>query len=116
MSRKPFVPNDEMEAARWLKQGVDHDPVGSSPDLFLRAWSAIAYLHPGLHPDHYFDEDGGWEGKLRDFATEAWARFEDGRITDDQLYPSDAQWCGLYDQMQFHSEESAYRRESLRVA
>jgi hypothetical protein len=37
---------------------------------FLRAWCAIAYLHPGLHPDGYESADSGWSRVLRNSRSE----------------------------------------------
>ena len=53
---------------------------------FVRAWSAIAYLHPGLHPDGYEAADSGWPRGLRRFAAEAWRRADAGELTDNELY------------------------------
>ena len=48
---------------------------------------------------------------LRRFATEAWRRANE--LNDDELYPSDAQWAGLYDQMFIHHPEETERRVEL---
>jgi len=49
---------------------------------------------------------------LRRFAAEAWRRAEAGELADEDLYPSDAQWVGLYDRMSgYTDEEIAHRRE-----
>ncbi len=53
---------------------------------FVRAWCAIAYLFPGLHPDGYECEDSGWPRVLRRFAAEAWRRADAGELTDHELY------------------------------
>lgn len=82
---------------------------------FVRAWWAVAYLNPGLHPDG-FDEDGsGWLPELRPFAEEAWRRFELGDLTDEELYPADAAWAALYDGMEKHTDEESDRRNELRA-
>ena len=82
------------------------------PD-FVRAWSSIAYLFPGLHPDGFEDADSGWPRILKRFAAEAWRRVEAGEITEDELYPCDAQWCGLYDRMHTHEPDEIDRRLAL---
>ena len=53
---------------------------------FVRAWCAIAYLFPGLHPDGYDSADSGWPCVLRRFAAEAWRRADAGELTDNELY------------------------------
>ena len=52
----------------------------------MRAWCAIAYLYPGLHPDGYEAADSGWPRGLRRFAAEAWRRAGAGELTDNELY------------------------------
>ena len=49
-----------------------------SKPTFVRAWCAIAYLYPGLHPDGFADAESGWPRALRRFAAEAWRRAEAG--------------------------------------
>ena len=83
---------------------------------FVRAWSSLAYLYPGLHPDGYESADSGWPRVLRRFAAEAWRRAEAGQLADDELYPGDAQWCGLYDRMFPHTAEEMERGLSLAAA
>ena len=73
------------------------------PD-FLRAWCAVAYAFPGLHPDGYKDAGSGWSRVLKRFAAEAWRR------ADEELYPGDAQWAGLYDRMHAHEDDETARR------
>jgi hypothetical protein len=65
----------------------------------MQAWSSISYLYPGLHPYGYDAPDSGWPRVLKKFAAEAWSRFESGELADDELYPCEAQWCGLYDRI-----------------
>lgn len=84
-----------------------------SHEEFVRAWSAIAYLFPGLHPDGFNDPDSGWPRVLRCYATEAWRRAETGELADEELYTCDAQWCGLYDRMFPHTPEEIERRLAL---
>jgi hypothetical protein len=79
----------------------------------VRAWSGVAYLFPGLHPDGFEAADSGWPHGLQRFAAEAWRRVEAGEITEAELYPSDAQWCGLYDRMFPHPAEEMARRLAL---
>lgn len=80
---------------------------------FIRAWSSVACHFPGLHPDSFEDADSGWPRGLHRFAAEAWQRVEAGELSEDELYPCDAQWCGLYDRMHKHEPEETYRRLAL---
>ena len=79
----------------------------------LRAWSSVAYLFPGLHPDGFEDAASGWPHGLKRFAAEAWRRAEAGEITEEELYPCDASWCGLYDRMHTHEPDEMERRLAL---
>ena len=89
-------------------------PLERLPKLtFVRAWCAIAYLHPGLHPDGCESADSGWPRVLRRFAAEAWRRAEAGKLADEELYACDAQWSGLYDRMARHTPEETERRREL---
>lgn len=36
---------------------------------------------------------------LHRFAAEAWRRAGSGELSEEELYPVDAQWAGLYDRM-----------------
>jgi hypothetical protein len=82
------------------------------PD-FVRAWSAVAYLFPGLHPDGYEDAESGWPPVLKRFAAEAWRRADADELADEELYCCDAQWCGLYDRMHTHETDEMERRLAL---
>jgi hypothetical protein len=68
---------------------------------------------PALHPDDYEDAEGGWPRVLRRFAVESWRRAGAGELADDELYPCDPQWCGLYDRMFPHTMEEMERRFAL---
>jgi|ERR1039458_2533283 hypothetical protein len=94
---------------RELKQPLNQ----LSHETFLRAWSSVAYLFPGLHPDGFAAADSGWPRGLQCIAAEAWRRIEAGEITEAELYPSDAQWCGLYDRMFPHTAAEMARRLAL---
>ena len=66
---------------------------------FIRAWCAVAYIYPGLHPDGYDGAESGWPRVLRRFAAEAWRRNDAGELLDDEMYPCDAAWSGIYDRI-----------------
>ena len=48
---------------------------------------------------------------LKRFAAEAWRRADAGELVE--LYPSDSQWCGLYDRMFPHTADEMERRLAL---
>lgn len=77
---------------------------------FITAWCSIAYIYPGLHPDEYEDAESGWPRVLKRFAEEAWRRADAGELSKNELYPSDAQWAGIYDRMRIHYPEETKRR------
>lgn len=108
-----FIPSSLRAAGRELRLAL-YSPIQEMPtDQFIRAWCSVAYLFPGLHPDAANDVDGGWPRTLSRFATEAWRRFEREDISEEVLYPSDAQWCGLYDRMAEHAPTENQRRSYL---
>lgn len=81
---------------------------------FLPLWNVVAYLWPGLHPDSFDEAGGGWPRALVPIAAEAWARYEAGQLSADELYPSDAAWAGLCDRLDHLTAEERLRRETLR--
>jgi hypothetical protein len=107
------VPNSLRSAGRELRLALPHPLEKLSRKQFVRAWSAIAYLFPGLHPEGYEDIESGWPRALKRFAAEAWRRAEAGKLTDVELYCCDAQWSGLYDRMFPHTAQEIERRLSL---
>jgi len=114
MKRFTFVPCSPRDAAQQLREAL-HTSLATLPKQhFVRAWSSIAYLFPGLHPDAFADADSGWPRVLRRFAVEAWKRADAGELNDDELYPSDSQWAGLYDQMSIHTRDEMERRVELK--
>jgi hypothetical protein len=107
------VPNSLRSAGRELRLSLVQ-PLEQLPrERFVRAWSAVAYLFPGLHPDGYEDAESGWPLVLRRFAAEAWRRAVADELADEELYPSDAQWSGLYDRMHTHEPDEMKRRLAL---
>lgn len=117
-----FIPRNEREALQWLIPALDR-PLSDMPHAeFMRAWSSIAYLYGGLHPDAAtdhgeeisYEDDGpdrfrmieprlispfyvesGWPLVLAPLAAEAWRREDLGMLADDELYCVDAQWTGI---------------------
>lgn len=108
-----YIPSSARDAGKHLRLALAH-PLEQLPKLqFVRAWSSIAYLFPGLHPDGFEDVDSGWPRVLCRFAAEAWRRADNGDLDDDELYASDAQWSGLYDRMNNHTTDETKRRHEL---
>jgi DNA (cytosine-5)-methyltransferase 1 len=119
------LPADENEAVQWLLPLLDLQKPALSilPDAeFKRAWCAIAFLYPGLHPDSALEhgsrigndaqgctlfnrveprlvrpyyEQSGWPVVLAPVAKEAWRRYKTGSIKDNEFYCSDAQLAGM---------------------
>ncbi|MCO5052075.1 MAG: hypothetical protein M9920_07210 [Verrucomicrobiae bacterium] len=104
------VPNSLRSAGREVRRSLANPLENLPREQFVRAWSAVAYLFPNLHPDGFEDADGGWPRVLKRFAAEAWRRAEAGELTDEELYPCDAQWSGLYDRMHTHEPDEIERR------
>ena len=69
----------------------------------------------GLRPDGYEDADSGWPRVLKRFAAEAWRRADAGELSDEELYPCDSQWSGLYDRIFPHKADEMERRLALAV-
>ena len=111
-----YVPDSLRSAGRQIRLALAA-PLERAPKAnFVRAWCSVAYLFPGLHPDGFDDADSGWPRAVKQFAAEAWRRAEAGELADDELYPCDAQWSGLYDRMTSHTGEETARRLELAAA
>ena len=49
---------------------------------------------------------------LKPFAAAARRRADEGQFDDDELYPCEAHWSGLYDRMSIHTDdETAHRMQ-----
>jgi len=107
------VPNSLRSAGRELRLSLARPLEHLPHEQFVRVWSAVAYLFPGLHPDGFEDADSGWTPVLKRFAAEAWRRADAGQLADAELYPCDAQWSGLYDRMHTHEPDEVQRRLAL---
>jgi DNA (cytosine-5)-methyltransferase 1 len=116
------IPSSEREALERLLAAVDK-PLHDMPhEQFMKAWNAVFYLYPGLHPDDCedhgndisHDQEGperfqlveprliapfhvksGWPVLIAPIATEAHRRYAEGLMTEEELYPSDAQCAGM---------------------
>jgi hypothetical protein len=105
----PFVPETADEARELVAEARSAEISTLPRDQFVAAWSSVAYLFPELHPDAV-DE---WPADLQPFAIEAWRRADVGELSEEELYPSDAQWCGLCDRMAAPTVEESTRRMSF---
>ncbi len=121
----PFtLPRDRAEAVRWLAPFAnpltDRHALRTLPTRdFLRAWHALLWLFPDLHPgnavehgDERHEEPlpapdvaplgrerytrSGWPVMLEGFGREAWRRFEAGDFSADAFYSLEAQKAGIY--------------------
>lgn len=110
MSTNIVVPNTLHGAGCELRSGFSAQLEQLPKTDFLRAWCAVAYLFPGLHPEGYEVAGSGWPRVLKRFAAEAWRRVDAVELADEELYPCDAQWSGLYDRMDKHTEQETARR------
>jgi hypothetical protein len=113
MKTNVYVPNSMRDAGQQLQFALVR-PLHQVPKRdFLRAWCSVGYLFPGLHPDGFDDADSGWPRVLKRFAAEAWRREDAGELADEELYPCDAQWSGIYDRMLVHPPDETERRVEL---
>ena len=113
MKTAVYVPDSFRSAGRQIRLALAAPLERASKEGFLRAWCSVAYLFPGLHPDGFDESNSGWPRPVKRFAAEAWRRAEAGELADEELYPGDAQWSGLYDRMSRHTDEEVARRLQL---
>ena len=103
------------DAGRELRRAFASQLEQLPPRDFVHAWCAVAYIFPGLHPDGYDDAESGWPRVLQRFAAEAWRRNDAGELLDEEMYPCDAAWVGLYDQLHITYAEEDKRRSEIAV-
>ena len=113
MSTCIYIPNSIESAIRELESTFDKPLEVLSKVEFIRAWCALSYLNTGLHPDDFDEPDSGWPESFKRYAAEARRREEAGELADEEMYPSDATWAGLYDQMHTHTDQETTRRLKL---
>ena len=116
------IPANEREALQWLMEAVDRPLQKMAHAPFIRAWNAVFFLYGGLHPDGCDDHGeqichehngperfqqieprllapyylkSGWPVLLAPLAAEACARFGQGRMTEAEFYPVNAQFAGF---------------------
>ena len=113
MSTNIVVPSTLRGAGRELRRAFTAPLEQLPKPEFVRAWCAVAYTFPGLHPDGYEDAESGWPRVLRRFAAEAWRRADAGELADAELYCCDAQWAGIYDQLDTTTADENQRRVEI---
>lgn len=116
MNRSIYVPHSLKDAGRDVRLSLTGKIEDLPTENFVRAWCAMAYLFPGLHPDGFEDLNSGWPSVPRRFAAEAWRRADTGELADDQLYACDAQWSGIFDRMLVHLPDEMERHLKIAVA
>jgi len=117
------LPSDRAEAVAWLAPFTDPRTDrralrALSIPVFLRAWHALLWLFPDLHPDNAVEHGdqrheeadqspdiaplgrerytrSGWPVMLEGFGHEAWLRFEADEFSDEAFYFAEAQRVGL---------------------
>lgn len=105
-----LIPNSLNLAGTVLRHALRFPTSELSDTEFVRVWFAIAYLFPNLHPDGFDRQSSGWPTSLRRFAEEAWKRADAGALSDEELYPADAAWAGIFDRMRIHLPLEIERR------
>jgi hypothetical protein len=116
MHRGFYIPDSVDTARRWVRSGLAPPAVSLSSGDFVRVWCSLFYLFPGLHPDGLGEPGDEWPGQFRALGAEAWRRAAAGEISEEQLYPSDAQWCGICDRMYRLTSDETERRMRLATA
>lgn len=66
-----------------------------SRKTFLQGWYSLFYIAPGLHPNEWDNPEGGWPAGWKSFASEAFRRASLGELSDEELYPCEAQHAAL---------------------
>lgn len=114
------LPADTVQALEWLGMlacKTRHELRKLDANEFLQGWHALLYLYPGLHPDNALDhgEDeelvqapcntavdlsrryvrSGWPVSLELIGREAWRRFNENQIDENDFYCASAQKEGM---------------------
>jgi DNA (cytosine-5)-methyltransferase 1 len=120
-----FIPKNPTQALRWLRPLIIAAEQGTlnsvSRSDFRLGWSAIGFIHNGLHPDSVNQsgnrlimphsdmsvieksvpevirpafELSGWPVKLVPIAKEAQARLREAKLSANEYYCSEAQMAG----------------------
>jgi len=113
MNSNIYIPNNLRAAGSQLRTAFRCDLAQMSKRNFTNIWCAVSYLFPGLNPDGFEESGSGWPVALKRIADEAWKRAERGELADEELYPADSAWAGIYDRMMVHFPSETERRLEL---
>ena len=113
MTADSFIPSSFLDAAVRIRKLATMAPENFGHSEFMKTWFAVAYEFPGLHPDDYDSPESAWPSPFLPLAKEAWRRAGRGEISDEILYPSDAQWAGIYDNLTCPSANEHSRRNEI---
>lgn len=93
----PPIPESLAEAGSALLQLLRQRKVllEVDPKTFREGWSSLFFIAPGLHPDESGHDEGGWPVGWRCLGEEAFRRAEAGELSDEELYPAQAQHAAL---------------------
>lgn len=108
-----IVPTSLRQSVETIRGVIGKPPASLVHAEFLKAWFAIAYAYPGLHPDGFEVAGSGWPKALKPLAREAWKRATRGELSEEEFYPSDAQWAGMSDRIAKPSPQEARRRRDI---
>ena len=115
MKSDSLIPTSIPNATARIREASLLAPESLGDTDFLKVWFAVSYSFPGLHPDDYDSPDSSWPENLQPLAKEAWTRAECGKLSDELIYPSDAQWAGIYDRLKNPTEGEASRRREIHM-
>jgi len=87
-----FIPDSVAQAeaiVSTVAEVADVELASMSKSDFMRIWSAVVYLNPGLHTDNYHDPAYVYDCTevVRSVLAEVWRRSDAGGISDHELYP-----------------------------
>lgn len=112
MKRNP-IPENADEAAALISR-LPETPRSLDLEDFLQFWAAMAYTNPGLHPD--LDEvETTWPEPFELWRRDAERRHREKSIGDDEFYPTNAAWAGLFDRFTNPSPDEVRRRHEIRL-
>lgn len=110
MKGHTYIPKSPEEAHKLLVSALARKPGEMSRAELIKAWCAVAYLHPEIHSDDFEGSNTNWPEAVKAMAREVWRRYDKHEIKEDDVYPSDAAWAGVYDLMSSPTPEETKRR------
>ncbi len=115
MESDSLIPTSIPNAKARIRQAAQVAPECLDDADFLKAWFAVSYSFPELHPDDYDSPESSWPDNLLPLAKEAWIRADSGKLADEFIYPSDAQWAGIFDRLENPTAIEARRRNDIHL-